>query len=350
MLAWFRQNARALPWRETRDPYAIWISEVMLQQTQVQTVIPYWQRWMEEMPDVQALARSKFDRILKLWEGLGYYSRARNLHQAARIIVEQHGGALPRSYREVLSLPGIGRYTAGAVCSIAFDQPTPILDGNAVRVLARLFGVRGNVRSKPINARLWKLAQQLVQGAVTAGARESRPCSSFNQALMELGATVCKPKQPECDRCPVRQLCVARRTRRTGAIPNLGERPQSTRRRFVAFVPCAGQRHLVQQRPSGAVNAHLWEFPNLEVNGSEASLEELARRCLGCTPASIERLCTVHHTITRFRIRLDVYQARLAEAAAKGPGPNKWCTVNQMKKLAFPSAHRKIVAALEGKA
>src|SRR5437867_7452581 len=165
MLRWFAQNARDLPWRRTTDPYASWVSEIMLQQTQVKTVLPYWARWMRALPDIVALAKAKPERIHKLWEGLGYYTRVRNMQKAAQTIVEQHNGKFPQAFEEVLALPGIGRYTAGAICSIAFNQPKPILDGNVIRVLTRLFGIGGNPRERNTNAKLWHLAEQLVEAA-----------------------------------------------------------------------------------------------------------------------------------------------------------------------------------------
>jgi A/G-specific adenine glycosylase len=165
LLKWFSENARSLPWRGTREPYAVWVSEIMLQQTQVKTVIPYYERWMRELPDVHALAAAPSEKIHKLWEGLGYYTRVRNMQKAAQAVVAQHGGIFPRNFDDVLALSGIGRYTAGAVCSIAFNQPTPILDGNVIRVLARVFGIRENAREKETNARLWTLAKDLVRAA-----------------------------------------------------------------------------------------------------------------------------------------------------------------------------------------
>ena len=165
LLHWFAQNARDLPWRRTRDPYAIWVSEIMLQQTQVKTVIPYWNCWMRELPTIAAVASTSPDKIHKLWEGLGYYTRARNLQKAAKQIMEKHGGTFPQNFDDVLALPGIGRYTAGAICSIAFNQPTPILDGNVIRVLTRIFGIGENPREKKTNAQLWQLAKKLVEHA-----------------------------------------------------------------------------------------------------------------------------------------------------------------------------------------
>src|SRR5208282_5376629 len=195
LLDWFSANARDLPWRRTRDPYAIWVSEIMLQQTQVKTVMPYWKRWMRELPTIKAVADASPDKIHKLWEGLGYYTRARNLQKAAQQIVARHGGRFPQNFDDVLALPGIGRYTAGAICSIAFNQPVPILDGNVIRVLTRIFGITENPKEKQTNARLWKLAEELVSRAKNAKAatgkissRTSRPsreinsCSFLNQS------------------------------------------------------------------------------------------------------------------------------------------------------------------------
>src|SRR6516162_2598609 len=234
LLSWFAKNARDLPWRRTRGPYAIWVSEIMLQQTQVKTVIPYWERWLRELPTIKSVANASPDKIHKLWEGLGYYTRARNLQKAAKQIVEKHGGQFPQNFDDVLALPGIGRYTAGAICSIAFNQPMPILDGNVIRVLTRIFGIGKNPREKAINAKLWDLAEQLVLAAAAHpihAEQSSQPkdpessvpnrksqianrksqCSHLNQSLMELGALVCTARGPHCELCPVASHCSARR-------------------------------------------------------------------------------------------------------------------------------------------
>ncbi|MCX6894473.1 MAG: A/G-specific adenine glycosylase [Verrucomicrobia bacterium] len=221
LLHWFAQNARNLPWRRTRDPYAIWVSEIMLQQTQVKTVIPYWERWLRELPDIAALAAAPPEKIHKLWEGLGYYTRVRNMQKAAQQIVADHAGQFPRDFDAILALPGVGRYTAGAICSIAFNQPTPILDGNVIRVLTRVFGIASDPREKQTNAHLWQLAEELVVIAAR------RPCASrltprashFNQSMMELGALICTPRNPQCEICPVKKLCVAHRENRIAELP-----------------------------------------------------------------------------------------------------------------------------------
>ena len=347
LLVWFRQNARDLPWRRTTDPYAIWISEVMLQQTQVQTVLPYWRRWMEELPTIEALAQVGFERVLKLWEGLGYYTRARHLHQAAKSMAQQNQGAFPQAFDAVLALPGIGRYTAGAICSIAFDQPDPILDGNVVRVLTRLYGITGNTRSQPVNKRLWKAAQELVETAAGLRTEHPRPCASLNQALMELGALVCKPKQPECSRCPLQEDCQAKRLGRIDRLPNLGKRTKAVARQFSAFVAWQGERVLVRQRPGGVVNAHLWEFPNIEELNGGVGETERALQCLGWRPRELATLCTVQHSITRFRIRLTAYLVHSPRAATGRTAAGRWLLLEEVEKLALPSAHRQILTALK---
>lgn len=346
LLRWFRREGRDLPWRRTTDPYAVWISEVMLQQTQVQTVIPFWERWMAAFPNVTVLARAPLRRVLKLWEGLGYYSRARHLHQAARIIVQEHQGAFPDDYDAILSLPGIGRYTAGAICSIAFDQPRPILDGNIIRVLTRLHGIGGDAKTGPVNRKLWELAQGWVEMAHRC--RSDRPCAALNQALMELGATLCRPKQPVCEACPVQPRCVAWRTGRIAHYPQVAPRPAITQRQFVAFVPAHRERLLVWRRPAGVVNGQLWEFPNVEITDlPKPDLAKLARTCCGAKPTLLEPLCTLVHSITRYRIRIRAYRVILPRKPAGARRESRWGTVQQLEQLAFPSAHRRIFTAFQ---
>jgi A/G-specific adenine glycosylase len=395
LLDWFATNARDLPWRRTRDPYAIWVSEIMLQQTQVKTVIPYWNRWMRELPTIEAVAKASPARIHKLWEGLGYYTRARNLQNTARQILadcrrrgnesQTEGKSktphvvsckFPGNYDEVLALPGIGRYTAGAICSIAFNQPMPILDGNVIRVLTRIFGIAENPKEKETNARLWKLAETLVTHAKDAtGAkvkttlRSSRPlreetsCSHLNQSLMELGALVCTPRNPQCEICPVRKLCVAFQENRVEELPNLGKRQAATARRFVAFIIESGGQFLVRQRPAGVVNAHLWEFPNTEVNGASQSAKQLFKSSFGFVPPELSPLCTVKHSITRYRITLEAFHVhaggtsytspffKTAKLGTRVTRPSEtigvWKTPAQMRRIAFASAHKKILGVLE---
>jgi len=376
LLDWFSANARDLPWRRTCDPYAIWVSEIMLQQTQVKTVMPYWERWMRELPTIEAAAKASPAKIHKLWEGLGYYTRVRNLQKAAQVIVETHGGKFPESFDEVLALPGIGRYTAGAICSIAFNQPTPILDGNVIRVLTRIFGIAENPKEKKNNAQLWQLAEGLVAKASKgrdsalrcpdAAARRPYHCSYLNQSLMELGALVCTPRNPQCGICPVKKLCVAFRESRVEELPNLGKRKTATVRRFAAFVVEQDGIFLVRQRPAGIVNAHLWEFPNVEITGVKSSPKLAAKEIFGITPVRIEPLCTIKHSITRYRITLETFRVQLggrsstsshskhSKSGTHESRPSEkfgvWLTPAKLDSLALTSAHRKILKRLDTKA
>ena len=360
LLVWFARNARPLPWRRTRDPYAVWVSEVMLQQTQVKTVLPYWERWMGALPNLAALAKAKPQTLHKLWEGLGYYTRVRNLQRAARLIVEQHGDQLPDDFDALLALPGIGRYTAGAICSIAFDQPQPILDGNVIRVLTRLCGIAGDPRERKTNARLWQLAQELVLQAAETDKRTSpsphgsritrhapRRCSHFNQSLMELGALVCTPREPQCGVCPIVKHCVAYRQGRVDELPALSRRVRTTPRRFVAFVAQRRGLFLVRQRPVGVVNALLWEFPNVELSPDDSDLKRAARRALRARPETLTPLATIKHSITRYRITLEAYQVTGRQAARIPTGTEgRWLGGSRLQQLAFTSAHRQILRRL----
>ncbi len=386
LLSWFERNARDLPWRRTRDPYAIWVSEIMLQQTQVKTVMPYWERWMRELPTIESLASASPDKIHKLWEGLGYYTRVRNMQKAAVEIVSgcRRAGEtaqpkkspetphvvscrFPENFDDVLDLPGIGRYTAGAICSIAFNQPTPILDGNVIRVLTRVFGIKENPREKETNAKLWALASELVIYASRLAATKRSeggntqhisPCSHLNQSLMELGALICTPRDPKCNACPVSKHCFAFKNQRVDEFPNLDKRPAATARRFAAFVVENRGKILVRQRPEGVVNAHLWEFPNIELNGEP--LNEAARKLLGFVPKRLDSLCTIKHSITRYRITVEAFRveapvskpARKAEAGTNAPIwksalQARWLTLSELHKLSFPSAHKKILKSLQ---
>jgi A/G-specific adenine glycosylase len=373
LLDWFAHNARDLPWRRSRDPYAIWVSEIMLQQTQVKTVIPYWNRWMLELPTIETAAKASPAKIHKLWEGLGYYTRVRNLQKAAKQIVTEcrrRGNEsqneignqksevgnpsetphvvsykLPEKFNDVLALPGIGRYTAGAICSIAFNQPAPILDGNVIRVLTRIFGIAENPKEKETNAWLWKLAEELVSHAANSRTRtkdEDDCCSHLNQSLMELGALVCTPRNPQCEICPVKILCVAFRENRVEELPQIGKRETATARRFAAFVVERNGRFLVRQRSSGAVNAHLWEFPNIEIHNGESNPKLAAKEIFGITPVQIQPLSTVKHSITRYRITLEGYRVRLRKQPGSCVGI--WKSPAQMERLAFTAAHKKLAS------
>lgn len=347
LLDWFGVNARDLPWRRTRDPYAIWVSEIMLQQTQVTTVIPYWERWMREFPDLPSLAQAKPERVLKLWEGLGYYTRARNLHRAAQILMADRAGRFPSSLDDLLALPGVGRYTAGAVASIAFNVAAPILDGNVIRVLTRVFGLLGNPREKSAQKALWDMSTRLVTTAAAMppknGALASAGnCSSFNQGLMELGAMVCTPRQPDCEVCPLRKGCVAQRKGWQDRLPATGPRSSPMQQALLAFVVPHHGRLLARQRPSGVVNAHLWEFPGAVSPPAGRDLLSVAQAALGLRPEGLTPLCQVKHSITRHRITLRAFVVRLRARVAWRDAQGHWLTPAEIDQRPLTAAHRKV--------
>lgn len=328
LLRWFDRHARKLPWRSAavqRDPYRVWVSEIMLQQTQVATVVPYYRRWLRLFPSVRALAGAKPAAVLKAWEGLGYYRRARNLHAAAREVVRCPCGRLPATRDELLALPGIGRYTAGAILSIAFGQPEPLVDGNVARVLARLFGIRRNVKSAAGQARLWKLAGALVPA--------KRP-GAFNESLMELGATICTPQNPRCDECPVSKLCVALRRGWVGRLPNTGKRPASRVVRQRVLLIWRGDRVLVRQRPADGLLGSFWELPDAVPAGV----------CCSLGPC----VATVRHGVMNDRLIIKALDCRWlgGEPQKQGRGARwKWATPAALARLPLIGAHRKIIAA-----
>jgi A/G-specific adenine glycosylase len=302
LLEWYDAHKRDLPWRHARDPYAIWVSETMLQQTRVDTVIPYYHRFLERFPDVGSLASADLEDVYGVWTGLGYYSRARNLHTAAQSVVTDHAGALPSEAEALQGLKGIGRYTAGAVASIAFDRPEPIVDGNVVRVLSRLFGIREDVAAKGVMETFWSLAGELVQGP--------RP-GDLNQALMELGATTCTPRAPLCSTCPLHRSCNARRAGDAESLPQKSRRAKAKRMEGVAAWLERRGKVLAVRRPEGGLLGGMWELPGGELGRGEAPEAALRRSIderLGLTLARATHVGEVEHLFTHRRLRLQVFR------------------------------------------
>lgn len=299
LVDWFAGHQRALPWREDYAPYGVWISEVMLQQTQVETVLPYYRRWMARFPDVQALAAAPLEDVLKLWEGLGYYARARHLHRAARAIVSGHGGRIPATVEALRELPGIGAYSAGAIASIAFGQPAPLVDGNVARVLSRLQALETPWRTPAAERDLWELAGALV---APGAARE------INQALMELGALVCTRGQPGCLRCPLYALCRARRTGDPAAYPRRRARAAPRPVRGVVVVLRHGTCYGLHRRPAHSLWGGLWEFPWVEREPGESAAAARARLVASLgqpAPGRARRRFAVSHSLTHLAMSLD---------------------------------------------
>ena len=342
LLGWYRQQGRKLPWRETRDPYAIWISEIMLQQTQVKTVLPYYRRWLELFPTVQDLAAADQQAVLKAWEGLGYYARARNLHKAAKTIVEQYQGQFPNSFEAVVALPGIGRTTAGGILSAAFNQSVPILDGNVKRVLARLIALR-QPPSKALD-QLWQLSTELVP------MDEAR---DFNQALMDLGATVCTRHRPACLLCPWRSPCAAYNQNVQLEIPMTETRaPLPHKQIGVAVVWNESGQILIDRRPQKGLLGGLWEFPGGKIEPGEAVEECIRRELQEELAIDVEvgdRLITIDHTYTHFKVTLNVFHCRHigGEPQPIECDEVRWVEVSELEQFPFPKANGQIIEAIK---
>lgn len=305
LLDWFALNARRLPWRHRADPYAVWVSEIMLQQTRVEVVIPYFERWMERFPTLEALAEAAQQQVLAVWEGLGYYSRARNLHRTAQIVVAEHGGSLPRNAADLLRLPGIGRYTAAAIASIAFGQDQATLDGNIRRVLARLFDLRLPARSPQGERRLWQLARRHLPPG-RAG--------DYNQALMDLGALVCTPRSPDCPNCPLAGMCAAYALGVQEDRPVRVPKQQVPHHVVTAAVIHRNGHVLVAQRPQQGLLGGLWEFPGGKLEPGEdlvACLQREIHEELGVHVAVHASLGVFRHGYTHFRVTLHAFHCTL---------------------------------------
>ncbi len=335
LVDWYRRHRRDLPWRRTRDPYRVWVSEVMLQQTTVRAVVPYYRRFLRRFPTIRALARAPLPAVLAAWSGLGYYRRARHLHEAAGRVVRSHGGRFPRGPEEARALPGVGRYTAGAILSIAYGDPQPVVDGNVARVLSRLLLLRGDPRSPGGERRLWDLARLLVEEASSAG--------DLNQALMELGATICVPSAPDCPRCPLRRRCAARAAGVQRSIPAPRRlRAPVTLRHAVALVAREG-RFLMRRRHATGLMDGLWEFPALRGaagHGPRADDEQdrLRLRSLG----TIARL---RHSVTYRRLLVEVHRARLL-GEPRG-ARYRWITPRAVRRLPTSSLVSKVLRAVQ---
>lgn len=340
LLAWYRRNQRSLPWRETNDPYHIWISEIMLQQTQVDTVIPYYRRFLKVFPTVSSLACAPLQDVLKTWENLGYYSRARNLHAAAKVIMENFGGWIPDTFERIKTLPGIGEYTAGAILSIAYGKAHPAVDGNVRRILCRLLAIR-----KPVDdAREQKQLQKIAASMVPV-----KHPGDFNQALMDLGATICKPKNPECFRCPVAGLCQARLHDLQNVLPITVKTPAIPHRQAAAAViRNSKDMLLVVQRPASGLLASLWKLPGgfiQEDENAENSLRQSVKKELAISIRPGKHLASVNHAYTHFRVTLHAYECRLPKGTPKPLGCQnwQWASPTDLKKLPMSKIDRMIM-------
>ncbi|MEX2171939.1 MAG: A/G-specific adenine glycosylase [Pirellulales bacterium] len=340
LLAWFEKHARDLPWRRSRDPYRVWVSEVMLQQTQVATVGPYFERFIAAFPTVEALAAADEQQVLRLWEGLGYYRRARGLHAAAKVLVTEHSGVLPRDVATLMQLPGIGRYTAGAIASIAFDRRAPILEANTFRLLTRLIAYRGDPTKSAGQRLLWQVAEEILP---------NKHVARFNQALMELGSLVCTPQQPQCAACPVEALCGARRLGLAEKLPHVTRKIQYTEVREAAIVVSKANRILVRQCGAEERWTGLWDFPRfgLVAQGPLFARGEIAHKVLQQTGIACDlgpAFHTLKHGVTRFRITLECYRAEYVSGRVRSTPdhPVRWIRPAELANLPLSVTGRKI--------
>ncbi len=305
LLSWYEVNARRLPWRGQKDAYAIWVSEIMLQQTRVETVIPYYQRWMERFPTLATLAEASQQEVLSAWEGLGYYSRVRNLHRAAQLVMQEHGGKIPNTADELRRLPGVGKYTAAAIASIAFDAPLAALDANIRRVMARVFNVVLLARSPAGERRLWELAQQNLP--------EER-AGDYNQALMDLGSAICTPSSPACLLCPLQELCQAHQLGVEEQRPVVEPKPSVPHYLVTAAVIHKGDQVLIARRPENGLLGGMWEFPGGKVQEGEdlpSCLRREIQEELGTQVEVGEALGVYRHAYTHFQVTLHAFHCRL---------------------------------------
>lgn len=339
---WYQKSRRRLPWRQTANPYLIWVSEIMLQQTQVNTVIPYYQKFIRRFPDVNRLAEVDLQDVLKIWEGLGYYARARNLHKAARVVVDQYKRVIPGSFDEFRSLPGVGDYIASAVLSIAYHQPYPVVDGNVKRVLARLMMI-----SAPVN----QSSSYKKFHAAAADLLDRDDPGTFNQAVMELGALICKPSKPDCGICPVKSQCLAFKGKQVASYPIRLARPPVPEHDLAIGVIYKDNRVLIVRRPENGLLGGMWEFPSGRILPDESAEAACIRMIKDQTNLKVRiksKLTRIRHAYTHFKIVADVLICEKVSGRMKlnGPVEYQWVGLKDLQNYPFPKANNKFIPML----
>lgn len=343
LTAWYKTDHRQLPWRETTDPYAIWLSEIMLQQTQVKTVLDYYRRFLAQYPNIESLAQAAPDEVMKLWEGLGYYARCRNLQKAAQRIVEKHRGVFPDTLAEVEALPGIGRSTAGAILTFAYGQKHPLLDGNVKRVISRIFDVDQDIQQTAVIKQMWEASAALLS--------ESAEPHLFNQAIMELGATVCLPQNPRCLLCPVKPFCQACERGTQHDRPVKAPKAKTPHHTIAVGVIWNEQQVFIQQRPEGGLLGGLWEFPGGKQEAGETLRETVQREIreeLGIQIEVGELITSVKHAYTHFKITLHAYHCQYTSGTVEPQAAQawRWVTPDTLPQYAFPKANKTVLEKL----
>jgi len=347
LLRWYRNNGRELPWRKGYDPYHVWLSEIMLQQTQMERGVSYFNRWICRFPDINSVALASIDEVLKYWEGLGYYARARNLHKAACLMREKYDGKVPDSFEELLQLPGVGPYTASAIASIAFNLDIAVVDANVERVFSRLFDIDQPLKSKGIHGKIKKLAGEMLPSG------EAR---DFNQGVMDLGGTVCTPKNPDCGVCPVSYLCKAYKGNFVNDRPIKGEGSKQIHIEMATGVLVHNGVIFVQQRLDDDIWGGLWEFPGGRLKEGENPEGAVVREYLEETGFKIEvcrLITTVIHYYTKYKVTLHCYSCRLVQESLlpdlKAAQNYHWVQADQLSSYGFPAGHRKFIDYLHDK-
>ncbi len=337
LLDWFAEYQRKLPWRVEYEPYEVWISEIMLQQTQVKTMLPYYRRWMEALPGIREVAEADEELLIKLWEGLGYYRRVRNIRKTAEMICNEYGGYFPEEVTKLLKLPGIGRYTAGAIASIGFNQPAPVLDGNVTRVLCRLKKILDPPQLSEVGKELWRLAEAWIPKG---------KARHFNQALMELGATVCLPSSPSCLLCPIQHHCLALDSENVNQIPvKVPSKAPKQRYRACAVIRF-NQSLLFSKRPENVLLEGLWEFPSIEgdsIKNLKEILEKHVEQVYGIMISLGNEFHQLDHRYTNFKTRVSFYQAEVDGLQVEMDETISWVKFSETEKLALPSPYRRFV-------
>ena len=344
LLDWYHQHKRNLPWRNTDDPYKIWISEIMLQQTRVDTAIPYYHRFLETFPTVFDLAEADQQQVLKCWEGLGYYSRARNLHQAAITVVKDFGGELPSTYKEITSLKGIGPYTAAAILSIAYQKKYAVVDGNVIRVITRFFGIPDDIRSSVVKNQVQEHVDDLIS---------NKNPGDFNQAVMELGATVCTPSNPDCGNCPLSVRCLAFNTAQTDVIPYKSPAKKIPHHQIAVGLIINDQNELlIALRPNDGMLGGLWEFPGGKKEKNESLKKTAARELkeeLGVDVDVFKKFQELNHAYSHFKITMHAFWCKIrdGEPTPKSSQKIMWVSLDDIGNYPFPKANKTLIEELQ---
>ncbi|MEK9657402.1 MAG: A/G-specific adenine glycosylase [bacterium] len=335
---WFQHAQRPMPWRETPSGYRIWVSEIMLQQTQVATVIPYFQRFMTRFPSILDLAQADLDEVLKLWQGLGYYSRARNLHKGAQFVCSHFNQTLPSDYSTLQTIPGIGPYSAAAIASIAFKQAVPVVDGNVLRVFTRFWGINDDIRKSQVSKTLFEKLSPFIKQANPA---------DFNQAMMELGALICSPTKPECSACPLQADCNAYKNNTQSSLPYKSKAKKVPTLHIVVGIISKGSHILIAKRPKNKMLGGLWEFPGGKIKTGESHSQALIREINEEVSLIVKpqtKLACIHHSYSHFHLRMHAYPCTIISGHEQ---PNcadelRWISPDQLSEFAFPKANLKL--------